>query len=382
MNHYSKLLLSVFIAFVMYTAALALPNLSAPVYGKSYESRLSDIRNRKKNIESDIRKLKNDKGALSNELKNLDSELLTAENELETAQQNMKEQEFERDSLQKDLDIKNADLDKKRAQLGERSVEIYKQGDLSYLDLVFGAEDFGDFINRVFFLQIIYDNDQSLIDSVKNGIAEVTLKKVAVNQKINEIKDLQTEIKARIEGITELQDTKKRAMDVLDKDIDIYEKSVKELEEESKRIQRELANLAKKGGGYKGKPWTSKFLKPVSGEVRSGFGYRIHPIYKRRKFHMGVDISASYGTPIKAGGDGKVVFADWRGGYGKCVIIDHGKSVSTLYGHMSSISVANGDIVKAGSIIGKVGSTGLSTGPHVHFEVRINGEPVDPLGKL
>lgn len=382
MNHYSRIVLIVFLGVFIYIAILAIPNFGKTVYAKSYSSKLSEIRNRKKNIESDIRKLKNDKGALSTEMKNLDNELLTAEDELSATKTNLKTQETEKERLQKELDEKNLDLDNKRVQLGERSVELYKQGDLSYLDLVFGAEDFGDFINRVFFLQIIYENDQSLIDSVKNGIAEVTLKQVAVNQKINEIKDLKAEIEARIEEITELKDTKKRAMSVLDQDIAIYEKSVKELEEESRRIQRELANMQKQGGSYKGKPWTSRFLKPVDGPIVSGFGYRIHPIYKRKKFHMGVDISASYGKPIKAGGDGKVVFADWRGGYGKCVIIDHGKGVSTLYGHMSSISVANGDVVKAGSIIGKIGSTGLSTGPHLHFEVRINGEPVDPLGKL
>src|SRR3990172_3368717 len=212
-----------------------------PVQAKSYERRLGEIRSKKKNIESDLRKLKNEKGDLSVELKNLDKDLLTAEEELEAAKESLKAQEAERDRLQSELDERNADLDDKRTQLGERSLEIYKHGDLSYLDLVFGAEDFGDFINRVFFLQIIYENDQSLIEAVKNGISEVTLQQVAVNQKINEIKDTQTEIQERIEGITDLKDTKKSAMNMLEKDIDLYERGIKELEQESARIQRELA---------------------------------------------------------------------------------------------------------------------------------------------
>ena len=131
----------------------------------------------------------------------------------------------------------------------------------------------------------------------------------------------------------------------------------------------------------------SKFIRPIAGSITSPFGWRRHPIFGSRRFHTGVDISTSYGTPIKASNDGKVIFSGWYGGYGKVVIIDHGnmnvgshkgKRFSTLYAHMSSTAVGNGSNVRKGQIVGYEGTTGYSTGPHLHFEVRINGKPNNP----
>ncbi|MBW8826567.1 MAG: peptidoglycan DD-metalloendopeptidase family protein [Acidobacteria bacterium] len=116
--------------------------------------------------------------------------------------------------------------------------------------------------------------------------------------------------------------------------------------------------------------------------ITSTFGYRVHPIYGDVRLHTGVDFRGSTGTPILAAGSGTVVFAGVRSGYGNTVVIDHGGSLATLYAHQSAISVTNGETVRRGQVIGAVGSTGLSTGPHLHFEVRVDGTPVDPLGYL
>jgi murein DD-endopeptidase MepM/ murein hydrolase activator NlpD len=114
----------------------------------------------------------------------------------------------------------------------------------------------------------------------------------------------------------------------------------------------------------------------------SPFGYRIHPIFHTRRKHTGVDIGAPEGTPVHPGGKGKVVMTGWMGGYGNAIVVDHGGGRSTLYGHLSKITCAVGDEVDTSDVIGKVGSTGFSTGYHLHFEVRIDGTPVDPLGSL
>lgn len=122
-----------------------------------------------------------------------------------------------------------------------------------------------------------------------------------------------------------------------------------------------------------------KLVEPIPGvRASSGFGMRLHPILHIERLHAGIDLSAGSGRPIRAAGDGEVVVAGSRGGYGNTVVIDHGNSLGTLYAHQSSVAVRDGQRVKAGDVIGRVGSTGLSTGPHLHFETRIRGVPVDP----
>ena len=120
-------------------------------------------------------------------------------------------------------------------------------------------------------------------------------------------------------------------------------------------------------------------LKDPSTRFSSSYGYRMHPIYKTVKLHAGMDFSGAVGTPIYATGNGKVVYAEMHQGYGKCVLIDHGFNYQTLYAHLSAYNVKSGQKVKRGDIIGYMGNTGMSTGPHIHYEVKKNGIPVDPI---
>ena len=126
-------------------------------------------------------------------------------------------------------------------------------------------------------------------------------------------------------------------------------------------------------------PTTSGMMMPAMGPITSYFGYRYHPILHFTRFHAGVDIGAGWGSPIVAAGDGRVVGAGWSGGYGREVEIAHGGGLVSIYGHMSEIVAQQGSFVRRGQLIGYVGSSGLSTGPHVHFEVRQGGQPVNPL---
>jgi murein DD-endopeptidase MepM/ murein hydrolase activator NlpD len=127
-----------------------------------------------------------------------------------------------------------------------------------------------------------------------------------------------------------------------------------------------------------GRETSTGFRMPVEGRMTSPFGYRVHPILGYRRMHTGIDFGAAYGTPIVASGPGTVASAGWDGGYGKAVRLNHGGGLLTLYGHMSRLAVAPGQQVAAGQVIGYVGSTGLSTGPHLHYELHRNGERIDP----
>ena len=149
--------------------------------------------------------------------------------------------------------------------------------------------------------------------------------------------------------------------------------NIEELEVAKKIVDEKILEEKKK---------SETFIMPTSGRITSPFGYRIHPTIKRSILHTGVDIANSQGTSIKAARNGKVIFAGRKGSYGNTIIIDHGRGIKTLYAHLSGINVSQGSQVTQGNIIGKMGSTGRSTGSHLHFEVQKNGTPVNPLGEM
>ena len=150
-----------------------------------------------------------------------------------------------------------------------------------------------------------------------------------------------------------------------------------EFEAQYNALQSQISASVSRGNPT---PGNHRFIWPVNGPITSPFGPRTHPISGDSRIHTGVDIGASSGTPIKAAGDGVVVMAGSNGGYGNWTLVDHGDGTATGYAHQSSIGVRIGQHVSTGEVIGQVGSTGASTGPHLHWEVRVNGTPVDPMG--
>ena len=162
-----------------------------------------------------------------------------------------------------------------------------------------------------------------------------------------------------------------------------YEKTERELAKQSENLQN---MISKTGSSSTVKTSSTGFMKPIGGRITSPFGWRTHPIFNSRTFHSGVDIGGPYRGNIVASNSGKVIYAGWYGGYGKVVILDHGvvngSPITTLYAHMDSIKVKVGDYVNKGQVVGYEGTTGYSTGPHCHFEVRVNGKPNNPLNYI
>jgi murein DD-endopeptidase MepM/ murein hydrolase activator NlpD len=258
---------------------------------------------------------------------------------------------------------------------------VYMQGDMTYLDLLFQSSDFNDLIDRIFFIQTIGQRDTGLIETTQTNQQALSVKLELVGLKRKEIDQIKLVLQTDLEALKQEMDTYKGRIDLITKDEQLKLRAASELEAENKRIMARARERQRAGSSYsyKGAAWKSKFGKPCPGPIMSGFGYRNHPILGRRKMHTGVDIGAPEGTKIVAAGDGRVIDAGRMGGYGLAIVIDHGNGRATLYGHCSKLSCEVGDVVKAGEKIGEVGSTGLSTGPHCHFEVRIDGVPKNPM---
>jgi murein DD-endopeptidase MepM/ murein hydrolase activator NlpD len=182
----------------------------------------------------------------------------------------------------------------------------------------------------------------------------------------------------KVSSLQTAMKNKQKIAQQLESNEDLYEQSIDDLLKTSAEIESQLQKIQKNSTV---KYVAGGFTWPTPGyyRINSPFGYRIHPIFHTRKLHTGLDIGASYGTAIRATHSGVVAMAGWYGGYGKAVIIDHGNGMASLYGHCSSLNVVVNQKVSAGDIIAYVGSTGNSTGPHLHFEIRQNGTPVNPF---
>lgn len=283
----------------------------------------------------------------------------------------------------------NTEFKAQQKVLGKRLREIYMHGDVGYLVVLLGSQSFTDFIDQTRFLSLIIQNDRRLLDKVKALKDELENKKRQEEETIKEIESLKKRQLEKIENLKRVESKRAQLLADVRSQRDSLNAQVSELENSTfsleKRIQNEITShqtyMRPSAPQATRRVWgTGRFINPAPGPITSPFGYRVHPIFGTLRFHTGVDIGAPYGCSILAADSGTVIDSGWMGGYGNCLIVDHGGGYSTLYAHCSQLYVGYGQGVTKGQAIAAVGSTGNSTGPHLHFEVRINGEPVDPLG--
>lgn len=340
-------------------------------------------------------------GSVSEQLRQIEEQLRQATAELGT----IKEQ---RVAVENDITLNERQLAEAQKRLeGRESVfykrvrDIYINGRLSYLDVVIGSKDFSDFANRLEVLKRIIDSDITLINEIKKERADIEAHKQKLEADRAKLVELE---KAALAKQAEIEQKKAERNVVLQKaqnDRATAMQAIEELNASSAQVsamlkERQAARAAaaaaaaavaaqSSGGQGVSDNWvqgTGQLGWPVSGEITSPYGYRVHPIWGTTIYHSGIDIGVDEGTPVHAADGGVVVWSGWMGGYGYAVVIDHGNGLSTLYGHNSELAVDEGQSVAKGQVISYAGSTGNSTGPHVHFEVRVNGDPVDPMGYL
>lgn len=265
--------------------------------------------------------------------------------------------------VEKNIKKKEKEMREREDNLNERLKVMYKNGSVGFIDILLGSNSISEFISNMEIIQKIYKNDMEVLEILEKEHEEMKQQKAALKTKKEKLSVQQDEMKVKKADL----DKKKKEL----------EKKEDELKAEADRLSSEILSLMDKNSPFVGGEFT--WPCPSSSYITSSFGNRLHPILNVWKFHTGVDIGASSGQNILAAASGKVIMATWYGGYGNCVMIDHGGGIVTLYGHCSQLLVSNGATVKKGQAIALVGSTGNSNGPHLHFEVRENGAYVNPM---
>lgn len=312
----------------------------------------------------------------------IDKDIDYLNNRIENIEHDLRVKNAQKGALERQLGQAMDDLNAAQGRFEGRLVEWYMDGAQQNIGFLLSAEDLGDFIYRLYYTEKILEEDKSIIGEIKAQKGELFTARDKLNLEIEEVNALKTDLSGYRADFQKLHGKKQDVFDEYRDDVAACEAAIEEIERENQDIASFLRGIEGSAFYPVAGKFDGTFSYPIKGRLSSGFGMRVHPILHRRKMHTGLDLGAPTGTPIKAAGGGRVVFAGWKNGYGKTIIIDHGGGLATLYAHCSQLLAANGEFVMEGQVIAKVGSTGFSTGPHVHFEVRKNGDPKDPMKYL
>lgn len=275
------------------------------------------------------------------------------------------------------------EYNRKNRLLKERLVAMYEAGQSSYLDILLSARNIIEFISGYYLIAELAEYDNNLIKEVETKKNEIELTKAKLEREKTQVKI----VKAKKEQTTIVwQNTRTLQENYIQKLSDaekVLQEQITTYKEEQNRIETLIREAANNELDIDIQYTGGEMLWPVAvagTAITSGYGNREHPVQGVVKRHSGIDIgNADFGSPIVAATDGVITYAGWLGGYGNCVIINHGEGITTLYGHGQKVLTSLHEEVKKGDVIMEVGSTGLSTGPHLHFEVRYNGTCVNPL---
>lgn len=350
-----------------------------------FEAQIEDLENQKSDLENAITSNEAQIGVVEGVLSETLEEIEQLSTKIEQKRNEISNLEIQELSLMNLIEEEEAKLEEttkkyeeEKALLEKRLIVMYEMGNINTLDVLLNSKSISDFLSRYYLLGEIGQADQRLVSNVKkdkNQTESITNSLIQKKDELEKDKDEKEKYEISLNNMEILKNNKINDLNEeeiqLYQDIENYRQEIADIEDEIKEIA--LKNLGKKYIG-------GNFIWPAPGypKITSPFGMRTHPITGIYKLHTGMDIGAPFGANFVASNDGVVVKAEYNSAYGNMVMIDHGGGVMTLYAHGSTIEVKEGDVVRQGQTVLKVGSTGYSTGPHAHFEIRINGEYLNP----
>lgn len=279
------------------------------------------------------------------------------------------------------------EYDRKEKILKRRTVALYEAGETTYLDFLLTSKSIVEFLSNYFMISEIIEYDNNLLEELAYKRTKLEEAKQKQEEQEKELRVAKNKINSTNILLNNTKILKENYMMKLTDEEKALQEQIAQYKEEQADLERKILASINWTGTMSIKFTGGVMVWPIAMEgtyITSGYGNRLHPIQGVYKNHAGIDISGSNvnGAPVVAAADGVVTYAGWIGGYGNCIIINHGSGIVSLYGHGSETVATVGQVVKQGDIVMKVGSTGNSTGPHVHFEIRKNGEVVDPIPYL
>jgi murein DD-endopeptidase MepM/ murein hydrolase activator NlpD len=366
---------------------ISLSMLPQPVTAQATKQDTSKLRNQVRALQNQMQQTRQElRGArrtesiIADELDRNQSALKSTRNQLRETKSRLARTLSESEQITNELKRCEDLLKVQELQLAKRLVANYRQGPVRYISVLLGSHSMAELSTRAQFVRSIVKHDASLIASVKSDRAKVVRWKKQVDDKAREIADRKNELGSQQLEEAQVVQRRRGLLEEAQQIREALEQELRDLAADSRAISARIRAMERTAGGKArlNKKFSGNFSQPADGPITSNYGMRFHPILKRNRMHTGIDIGAGSGSPIRAAAAGTVTFRGTMSGYGNVILIDHGGGTSTLYAHCSSLVAHEGQQVSQGQLIARVGSTGRATGPHLHFEVRRNGEPVNP----
>jgi murein DD-endopeptidase MepM/ murein hydrolase activator NlpD len=352
---------------------------------------VEELKKKQEQLEKATKETKEKKGKTEEEIREKTRLMNQKERELEQRKSRQRQLEQKLAAYQIQMNYIGSLIPETAENLGnlrelarKRIRELYKEGTKPFMAYLLEANNDVDFVDRVFYARLLIAHDYETFSRLKNSYSRLQMLSQKYEQLSGETASLKDEVEKEAAQLKiEIKKFEAEKQKLL-MDLRAYERALEDLYEQSRAYAEQIRRLT--GEGRTLAPFNGIFKWPLIGRVTSRFGMRFHPILRKRKPHYGIDIALPRGSLVYAAASGTVISAEYKGGYGLAVVILHGAlkgdSYSTIYAHLDEILVEEGAEVEVGDPIGKVGSTGLATGPHLHFEIRINGDPVDPARYL
>lgn len=370
-NNFTKLLIGLFLL------------LATVIFvGIPANASITDIQHKQTQTRAKIKHLRWLENLETNKLYKNQQKLEATSNDLVSSKQQYSHAQDKLSRLEGNLSSALSEFSEIDFQMKRRIRQIYKHERKGFFELLLSSQDFNNFLDRLYFEGLVIKNDYKRMLYARKKAKEIALLKYNIEEHKRYLARSIKNINYQQQSIQSEIARNQVMISRLRTDRATYERAERELARQSASLQSMIARSTH-GSNVN---VVSGFIKPIGGRITSPFGWRRHPIFNSRSFHSGVDIGGPFNGSVRASNAGRVIYSGWYGGYGKVVILDHGAvngtPTSTLYAHLNSAGVSVGEYVEKGQVVGYEGTTGYSTGPHVHFEVRVNGRPNNPLNYI
>lgn len=344
------------------------------------QARLREVEKRRKELHEHLSQARKKEQIAILQLNKIKSRLNETTGHLMSSKHQLKKTEKNINETERNISQTQSKEQSLSEQAADRLREIYEGQRISFVEMLFQVQSLQSLLDLFYYQERIAGMDKELLDELKMRANQLAAKKDWLGHEKKNLGDLVSQFAQQAMKINKEKLNQEQVAERLKTQRAFYEQAEQQLAMESHRLETQILNMESrnrsKGGNAQG---SGNLTIPLRAPVTSPFGWRPHPIFGIRRFHTGVDLAGPNHSPIQAADSGSVLYTGWYGGYGKVVIISHGKGMATLYAHLSVIKVEAGQNVSKGEVVAYEGTTGYSTGPHLHFEVRLNGKPNNPL---